>query len=104
MDGYSPASPLIPLVDFFQTFKSRSWIHLMSEIYVLGTNFSSLNCISTDAFEKELTALENDLAGVTQETRVKVTQHQVVFSEKKWRDAIQAILFERTPPIVCSRR
>ena len=71
----------------------------------LCPRFTNLNCIgSTDAFEEELDFIlqqrEHDLAGVTQEIKVKVTQDQAVFYEDKWRDAIQALLCDPTPPIV----
>ena len=70
-----------------------------------SANLANLNCMgSTNGFEKELDFIllqrEQGLVGLTQKIEVKVIQNQAVFYAKKWRDAIQAILFEPTPPMI----
>ena len=67
--------------------------------------FANLNCMgSTDTFEEELDFIlqqrENNLAGVSQEIKVRVSEERSVFYEEKWRDAIRAVLYESTPPVV----
>lgn len=112
-DGYTttrtiirPGSPRSPLSSIFSRPSSPVPGSTTSRpSSPLGTNFANLNCMgSTDAFEEGLDFIlqqrEKDLTGITQEIKVNVTQDQTVFYETKWRDAIQAILFERTPPIV----
>jgi hypothetical protein len=91
-----PSSPRSPILSIFSRPSSP-----------LGTvtNLANLHCVgSTDAFEEELDFIlqqrEKDLAGVAQPIKVEVIQDQAVFYEKKWRDAIQSILFEHPPPMV----
>lgn len=99
-----PSSPRSPVLSIFSRPSSPVPGITSRASSPLG-NLANLNCMgSTDAFEEELDFIlqqrEKVLAGVAQEMKVEVTQDQAVFYEKKWRDAIQAILFERTPPMV----
>jgi len=111
-DGYSttrtiirPSSPRSPVLSIFSRPSSPVPASITRPSSPLGTNLANLNCMgSGDAFEEGLDFIlqqrENDLADLTQEIKVEVTRNQAVFYEKKWKDAIQAILFDRPPPIV----
>lgn len=100
-----PKSPRSPLLSVFSRPSSPAPVGTSRPSSPLGARLPNLTCMgSTDAFEEELDYIlrqrENDLAGVSQDLQVKVTQDQAVFYEEKWRDAIQALLYQHTPPIV----
>jgi hypothetical protein len=104
-DGYTttrtiirPRSPRLPCLFIFSRPSSPVPGSISRPRSSLSANLLNLNCMgSTNGFEKELDLI---LRQRGQDIEVKVVQNQAVFYAKKWKDAIQAILFERTPPMV----
>ncbi|KAF8161455.1 hypothetical protein B0H34DRAFT_673390 [Crassisporium funariophilum] len=108
-DGYTttrtiirPHSPRSPLLALFSRPSSPGMM-ISRPSSPLGRRLGSLNCMgSTDAFEEELDFIqqkrERELAGVDDGLRVRIAKERSVLNEERWRDAIQAILYERLPP------
>lgn len=107
-DGYSttrtiirPGSPRSPVWSIFSRPSSPVPASITRPSSPLGTNLANLNCMgSTEAFEEGLDFILEQRENDTREMKVQVTRDQAVFYEKKFRDAIQAILFDCPPPMV----